>query len=298
MSRLSHVIVFTPDVERMRRFYQNRVGIAVAREGHGWVALRPAGAALWLHALGTRHQPEIAFALEVEDLDATITALRAHGTDVTERDNDAIFGRIGYFRDPEGHLVDLHAGTAAERAGPEPAFPTLVLNVRNLPGAHAFYRDVVGLATRIESPEWVDFETGPTRLALHPRPGSGAGAGREAHHARPVTIGFTGPSDVVSWVRALAKRGLELAGPPRNEGFGTFAEAVDPDGNVVVFRGAVEPPADTPEDGEPKAARAARPKRKPPAKKKPAARSAHTKAVARKRRGAAKRRSASRKLKR
>ncbi len=296
MSRLSHVIVFTPDVERMRRFYHDRVGIAVAREGHGWVALRPAGAALWLHALGARHQPELAIAFHVEDLDAAITALRAHGTDVTERGNDAIFGRIGYFRDPEGNLVDLHAGTAAERPGPEPAFPTLVLNVRNLAGAHAFYRDVLGLAARIESPEWVDFETGATRLALHPRTDSHARPGREAHHTRPVTIGFTGPRDVVSWAHALEKRGLELAGPPRNEGFGTFAEVLDPDGNVVVFRGAVEPPAEHPGNG--KAPAASHRAGKPGAKAKPRAKSARTKAAARKKRGAAQRRSASRKLKR
>ena len=107
MSRLSHVIIFTPEVERMRRFYQDRIGLAVAREGHGWAALRPAGAALWLHALGARHQQEIAIAFHVEDLDAAITALRAHGTDVTERENDAIFGRVAYFRDPDATLVDL-----------------------------------------------------------------------------------------------------------------------------------------------------------------------------------------------
>ena len=43
MSRLTHVIAFTSDVERLRRFYQDRIGLGVAREGHGWVALRPAG---------------------------------------------------------------------------------------------------------------------------------------------------------------------------------------------------------------------------------------------------------------
>ena len=156
MSRLSHVIIFTPDVERMRRFYQDRIGIALAREGHGWAALRPAGAALWLHTLGARHQREIAIAFHVDDLDAAVVALRAHGTDVTERDNDAIFGRVAYFRDPDGTLVDLHAGTTMERPGTEPAFPTLVLNVRRMAVTHAFYREVLGLAARIESPGWVD----------------------------------------------------------------------------------------------------------------------------------------------
>jgi predicted enzyme related to lactoylglutathione lyase len=293
MSRLTHVIVFTPDVERLRRFYQDRIGLGVAREGHGWVALRPAGAALWLHALGPRHKPEVAIALHAEDLDAAITALRAHGTDVTERENDAIFGRIAYFRDPEGNLVDLHPGVSAERPGSGPAFPTVVLNVGNMAVAGAFYRDVVGLPARIESAEWADFETGTTRLALHPR---AAQPGREMRQQGPVTIGFTGPRDAVSFARALEKRGLEFARPPRNDGFGTFAEAVDPDGNAIVFRGAVEPPAEDPVAEKPRTRSKLR--RKPAAKKKRPALTARGKAAAKKKRSAAKRRSASRKLKR
>jgi len=293
MSRLTHVIVFTPDVERLRRFHKDRIGLTVAREGHGWVALRPAGAALWLHALGRRHKPEVAIALHVEDLDATVTALRAHGTDVTERDNDAILGRIAYFRDPEGNLVDLHAGVSAERPGTGPAFPTVVLNVGNMAAARAFYRDVLGLAARIESPGWADFETGATRLALHPRAEQ---PGREAHHASPVTIGFTGPRDAVSLARALEKRGLQFAQPPRNEGFGTFAEARDPDGNPLVFRGNVEPPAEALVAAKPRARSKVR--RKPAAQKKKPAMTARGKAAAKKKRSAAKRRSASRKLKR
>ncbi len=306
MNRLSHVIVFTPDVERMSRFYQDRLGVGVAREGHGWAALRPAGAALWLHALGSRHQQEIALALEVADLDASVTALRAHGTTVTERGNDAIFGRIAYFRDPDGILVDLHTGTSAHHPGAAPAFPTVVLNVASMAATQAFYRDVLGLTARIESAWWTDFETGATRLALHPRPER---SGREGHHGRAVTIGFTGPRDVVSFVRSLEKRGLAIAKPPRNEGFGTFAEAADPDGNVLVLRGAVEPPAEAAAAG--KAAHGAAAGAKAKAARKPAAKakgatatngaratSARGKAAARKKRSAAKRRSASRKLKR
>ena len=294
MSRLTHIIVFTPDVERLRRFYQDRIGLGVAREGHGWVALRPAGAALWLHGLGRRHKAEVGIALHVEDLDAAITALRAHGTDVTERDNDAIFGRIAYFRDPEGNLVDLHAGVSAERHGTGPLLPTVVLNVRNMAGARAFYRDVLGLSARIDSEWWTDFETGPTRLALHPWTGH---PGREAHHASPITIGFTGPRDAVSFAHALEKRGLKLLGPPRNEGFGTFAEAADPDGNAIVLRGTVEPPAEEPVAAKPR--RRPSPKPKPTAKKprRPAV-SARGKAAAKKKRTAARRRTASRKLKR
>jgi predicted enzyme related to lactoylglutathione lyase len=297
MSRLSHVIVFTPDVGRMRRFYQDQIGVAVSREGHGWVALRPAGAALWLHALGERHRREIAIAFHVEDLDAAATALRAHGTVVTERENDAIFGRVAYFRDPEGNLVDLHAGVSVERPAAGPAFPTVVLNCRNMAATHAFYRDVLGLAPQIESPGWMDFETGATSLALHPRPDRPDRPGREAHHQSPITIGFTGPRDAVSFARALEKRGLQFVRPPANQGFGTFAEAADPDGNVLVFRGRVEPAAEAPPAKHAAAKRtpAAKKARAAPARRKPSA--GKRRAAARKR-ASAKKRAASRKLKR
>ena len=294
MSRLSHVVVFTPDVERLRRFYQDQVGVAVAREGHGWVALRPAGAALWLHELGERHRREIAIAFHVEDLDAAVTALRAHGTVVTERENDAIFGRVAYFRDPEGNLVDLHAGVSAERPGAGPAFPTVVLNCRNMAAMHAFYRDVLGLAAQIESPWWMDFETGATSLALHPRAEQ---PGREAHHQSPITIGFTGPRDALSFARALEQRGLQFTRPPANQGYGTSAEAVDPDGNVIVFRGRMEPSAEAPIAKKTAAKRkpAAKKARAAPARRKPSP--GKRRAVARKR-ASAKKRAASRKLKR
>ena len=43
----------------------------------------------------------------VDDLDATLAALRAEGCNVLDRHEDGEQGRFGYVMDPEGHLVEL-----------------------------------------------------------------------------------------------------------------------------------------------------------------------------------------------
>ena len=44
----------------------------------------------------------------------------------------------------------------------------VIANVSDLAAAAAFWRDTVGLKLKFETPEWAEFDTGPTRLALQP----------------------------------------------------------------------------------------------------------------------------------
>lgn len=53
----------------------------------------------------------------VDDLDATLAALRAEGCNVLNRGEDGEQGKFGYVMDPEGHLVELWQ--------PNPADPSL-----------------------------------------------------------------------------------------------------------------------------------------------------------------------------
>lgn len=53
----------------------------------------------------------------VDDLDATLAALRAEGCNVLDRGEDGEQGKFGYVMDPEGHLVELWQ--------PNPADPSL-----------------------------------------------------------------------------------------------------------------------------------------------------------------------------
>lgn len=47
------------------------------------------------------------FNFRVDDLDATLAALREEGCEVLDRREEGEQGRFGYVMDPEGHLVEL-----------------------------------------------------------------------------------------------------------------------------------------------------------------------------------------------
>jgi catechol 2,3-dioxygenase-like lactoylglutathione lyase family enzyme len=49
--------------------------------------------------------------------------------------------------------------------------------VADMDKAVKFYRDVLGLKLKFESPDWSEFVTGETTLALHPASPSGVGGG-------------------------------------------------------------------------------------------------------------------------
>jgi lactoylglutathione lyase len=71
----------------------------------------------------------------------------------------------------------------------------------------AFYRDVLGLEVRFETPSWTEFETGDVTLALHP-----------ASAEDPpgvVQLGFR-TDDVVRLHAEAAQNGLPFTAPPRN----------------------------------------------------------------------------------
>src|SRR5436190_11686690 len=49
MARLVYLIVFTPQMEPMRAFYQNGVGLRSVESGPEWISFDTAGAAFALH---------------------------------------------------------------------------------------------------------------------------------------------------------------------------------------------------------------------------------------------------------
>jgi catechol 2,3-dioxygenase-like lactoylglutathione lyase family enzyme len=57
--------------------------------------------------------------------------------------------------------------------------------VADMDKAVKFYRDVLGLKVKFESPEWSEFVTGETTLALHPA--------SDKNPAGKVELGFTVP---------------------------------------------------------------------------------------------------------
>jgi lactoylglutathione lyase len=114
----------------------------------------------------------------------------------------------------------------------------VMVNVSDMNRSVAFYRDVLGLALKFESPGWSEFQTGATTLALHLGRASAGGGGRPAAGPVPGTcsIGFS-VADLAATHRELTARGAPFVMPPTeqvNEGI-RLAVCVDPDGLAISF---------------------------------------------------------------
>ena len=97
-----------------------------------------------------------------------------------------------------------------------------------------FYRDIVGLKLRFQSPDWSEFDVAGTTLALHggAKPHS-AGAEKEMR-AATVGVGFS-VSDLDARCAALKTQGVRFAMDPTEQpGEGVrLAVFLDPDGLAV-----------------------------------------------------------------
>jgi lactoylglutathione lyase len=126
----------------------------------------------------------------------------------------------------------------------------IMVNVSDMSRSVAFYRDILGLAMKFESPGWSEFQTGATTLALHgaqARPGGG-----DRTPAGPMagtcSIGFS-VEDLAATHRELSARGAQFVLAPTeqvNEGI-RLAICVDPDGLAILF---AEPLRQEPPRGE------------------------------------------------
>jgi len=101
-----------------------------------------------------------------------------------------------------------------------------------------FYRDLIGLQLKFQSPEWTEFATGQTTFALH---GGGTArqyqdTGDQSKAAGSCSIGFT-VEDVDKTYDEMTAKGLTFVMPPsQREGEGIkLAIAIDPDGLPISF---------------------------------------------------------------
>ena len=101
-----------------------------------------------------------------------------------------------------------------------------------------FYRDKLGIPLKFESPEWTEFQTGTTTLALHGGgvPASGPPQGDPSKLAGHCSIGFN-VEDVDKTFEELKAKGIRFVMPPtQREGEGIrLAVAIDPDGLPISF---------------------------------------------------------------
>ena len=93
--------------------------------------------------------------------------------------------------------------------------------VADMDRAVAFYRDTIGLSLKFASPEWSEFATGETTLALHP-------ASAE-NPAGSTHLGFN-TADIGAVHRDLSVKGVKFTRSPTPEHGITLAEFVDSEG--------------------------------------------------------------------
>lgn len=101
-----------------------------------------------------------------------------------------------------------------------------------------FYRDKLGIPLKFQSPDWTEFATGTTTLALHGGgvPSQSPPAGDPSKVAGACSIGFN-VDDVDKTYEELKAKGIGFVMPPtQREGEGIkLAVAIDPDGLPVSF---------------------------------------------------------------
>ena len=233
MHRLLHVIVFTPDIAGMRTWYRDELGLETGIDSPPhWVDFKTSGALLGLHPTHPGLDREIQLSFQVKNLADEVRAMRARGVVFDDAIKDQPYGRQIHLRDPEGRRLSLNQPNAPVDSPGGPALRAVILNVHDLPRLTGFYRDQLGIGVNLQQPHWVELDTGDTRVALHAR---ARGEDRPLHAAAPVAPCFE-VDDLGAWADELRERGVELATAPTEEEFGVYAEVMDLDGNVIVFR--------------------------------------------------------------
>ena len=108
-------------------------------------------------------------------------------------------------------------------------FSHSILFVADMDTAIAFYRDIMGLALKFQSPSWSEFETGSVTLALHPA--------SERNPPGRVQLGFEAP-DLPALYAQREANGLAFSAPPVDEHGTLLSRIVDCEGAEVSLSGA------------------------------------------------------------
>ncbi len=95
--------------------------------------------------------------------------------------------------------------------------------VGDMDRAVRFYRDVLGLPLKFQSPEWSEFATGEITLALHPA----------SDHNPPgkIEMGFH-VADLQHWHAEMTLKGVQFPMSPKKQDYGgMLAQFVDSEGS-------------------------------------------------------------------
>lgn len=102
----------------------------------------------------------------------------------------------------------------------------VILLVSDIDKSMKFYRDVLELPVKNTSPEWVEFFSSGTVVALHPS------RNKIRTKNSGVLVGFM-VSNLESVAQKLKDKKVEFFKEPKEESFGKHAIIVDPDGHLI-----------------------------------------------------------------
>jgi catechol 2,3-dioxygenase-like lactoylglutathione lyase family enzyme len=102
--------------------------------------------------------------------------------------------------------------------------------VADMDKAIAFHRDTLGLRLKFESPFWTEFETGDTKLALHPA--------SSENPAGTVQLGFE-VDNLANFYGRREELGVAFTQPPTEMHDAHIARFRDPDGAETSVSGAM-----------------------------------------------------------
>jgi lactoylglutathione lyase len=112
----------------------------------------------------------------------------------------------------------------------------VMITVSNMARSVAFYKDKLGIPMKFGTPEWTEFQTGTTTLALHGggKPQQEASKDPAAHYAGVCSIGFNVDNLELAYEQLQAK-GVHFVTPPTEREGIKMAVAIDPDGLAISF---------------------------------------------------------------
>lgn len=108
MSAKLTTYVMTPDLDRMRRFYEEGLGMKGDEQSGNWVPLSLGGATFALHqAFGEDDPLKVSYSFAVDDIEAAVSRFEAAGAKVLRGVADETFGRMATLEDPDGRVFEV-----------------------------------------------------------------------------------------------------------------------------------------------------------------------------------------------
>jgi predicted enzyme related to lactoylglutathione lyase len=101
-----HAIMFSPDAEKVRAFLSDVLEMPSVDAGGGWLIFALPAAELAVHP--AEGQPRHELYLMCDDIEATLTELRARGTEVAREVSDQGWGLLAAIRLPDGTELPIY----------------------------------------------------------------------------------------------------------------------------------------------------------------------------------------------